>query len=137
MALVPLGLMLLGRAIEPFRFKKARSDIKKAQKLLQQLAAAHTASDISALAPLIEPEKIPFYKLGSMARLLHDFVASYDAADKLQIVLAQNQESTDKWPGGRVLSMLYAPFRRIASDLLMWESRDVVLYAVFVLYMAL
>jgi len=134
MALVPLILMLLGRAIEPFRFRHARSDIQQAQLLLQQLAGARTTSQISALAPIIEPEKIPLYKLGSIAKMLQDFVASYDSNDKLKVCLTDGQDSAEK---GGVLSTIYAPFRRVAGDLLLWESRDVVLYAVMALYAVL
>jgi len=153
MAVVPLSLMLLGRAIEPYRFRTARADILKAEKLVCQLVATRTASDISALATLVAPETIPFYKLGSVAKLLHDFVDSYDATDKLKIVLAHGQESMQKWQlhsesmhkwqNGccnrfqRLLSMANAPFRRVTMDLLMWESRDVVLYAVAAIYVAL
>jgi len=137
MALVPLTLMLLGRAVEPFRFRRARADIEKAKQLLCQLATTHKPSDISALASLMESDKIPFYKLGSVAKLMHDFVANYDATDKLKVVLAQSQESMHAWPGQRFLAAAYAPFRRVANDLLMWESRDVVLYLVVALYIAL
>lgn len=153
MAVVPLSLMLLGRAIEPYRFRTARADILKAEKLVCQLVATRTASDISALASLIEPDSIPFYKLGSVAKLLYDFVDSYDAADKLKIVLAHGQESMNKWQPQcqamqkwqnvcwrqfeSVLSMANAPLRRVTMDLLLWESRDVVLYSVAAIYFVL
>lgn len=137
MAMVPLALMLLGRALEPFRFRRARADIRKAEMVVRQLAAKQTCSDISKLAPLIEAEQVPFYKLGSIAKLLHDFVASHDATDKLKVNLDASQGSMHRWPFQRLLSIVFAPIRTIASDILLWESRDLVIYIVAVLYIAL
>jgi stearoyl-CoA desaturase (delta-9 desaturase) len=134
MAVVPLALMLLGRAFEPFRFRRARADILKAEILVRQLAATETASDISALAPLIEHDSIPLYRLGSIAKLLNDFATSFDATDKLNLDLAQVHGSA-QWSLKQLPAMIFAPFRRIASDLLLWESRDIVIYIVAALYM--
>jgi stearoyl-CoA desaturase (delta-9 desaturase) len=134
MAVVPLSLMLLGRALEPFRFKRARADIQKAEILVRRLAATETAADISALAPLIEHEKIPLYKLGSIAKLLNDFVAGYDATEKLSLDLAQVHGSA-QWTLKKLPFIIFAPFRRIASDLLLWQSRDIVIYVVAAMYM--
>jgi stearoyl-CoA desaturase (delta-9 desaturase) len=136
LALIPLTLMLIGKANEPFRFRHARSDIEKATVLLQQLAAARADSQSEPSSPVVDSEKIPFYKLGSVASLLHEFVANYDASDKLKVVLAQTQEST-KTGALQFLSVAYAPFRRVAGDMLLWESRDAVLYVIVALYMAL
>jgi stearoyl-CoA desaturase (delta-9 desaturase) len=132
MVVAPLTLMLIGRKLEPFRFRSARADIQKAEMLVRQLAATQTASDISALAPLIEPDLIPFYKLGSIAELLYNFVANHEATDKLKVDISARSDSKHSW-----LSLAYAPFRMIASDLLLWESRDLVLYIVAALYAVL
>jgi stearoyl-CoA desaturase (delta-9 desaturase) len=137
MGFVPLALMLLGRALEPFRFRRARADIQKAEMLVRQLVATQTKSDISALAPLIESDQIPLYKLGSVAKLLYSCAVSYDAADKLTVDLAQSNTHIHEWPLKRFLSMVYSPARVVASDILLWESRDIVLYVVVALYLAL
>mmetsp|Transcript_50872 Transcript_50872/g.94221 ORF Transcript_50872/g.94221 Transcript_50872/m.94221 type:complete len:697 (-) Transcript_50872:90-2180(-) len=137
MAMVPLALMLLGRALEPFRFRHARADIRKAEILVRQLAAKHNSSDASTLAPLIEPERVPLYKLGSIAKILHDIVASHDTTSKLQVNLDASNGSMHRWPLSRLLSFVYTPIRAIASDLLLWESRDFVIYMTVVLYFAL
>merc|ERR1719324_146306 len=133
LALFPLTLMLIGRANEPYRFRHARSDIHKAMTLLQQLAGAKNDSTINTSTLAIDTETVPFYKLGSVANLLHEFASTYDAADQLKVVLADGKETNEK-PSSRLVSFAYAPFRRIAGDLLLWESRDVVLYIVMALY---
>jgi stearoyl-CoA desaturase (delta-9 desaturase) len=135
LALFPLTLMLIGKANEPYRFRHARSDIQKAMILLKQLAGAKNDSTINTSALTIDTETIPFYKLGSVANLLHDFASTYDAADQLKVTLADGKEAAEK-PSSRLLSFAYAPFRRIAGDLLLWESRDIVLYIVVAMYMA-
>jgi len=92
---------------------------------------------MGALAPLIEPDQIPFYKLGSIAKLLYDFVASHDATDKLNVDLAECHGSMHRRRLQQLISIAYSPFRRIASDLLLWESRDLVLCIVAAMYIAL
>jgi stearoyl-CoA desaturase (delta-9 desaturase) len=82
---------------------------------------------------LIEPEKVPLYKLGSVAETLYKFVASSDQAHKLKIEVSTNNDAqSSQW-----LAMIYSPFRAVASDLLLWESRDIVLTSVGILYLGL
>jgi len=137
MAAAPLALMLACRALEPFRFRRARADIQRAEILVRQLAATRTASDISALAPLIEPDLVPLYKLTSVAKVLYDFAASYDSADKIKVNLSQSLASPQNWSLQRLVSTVYSPFRTIANNLLLGETEDLVLYIVAVLYFAL
>jgi len=137
MAVVPLALMLLGRAVQPYQFWRARADVQKAELIVRQLVATQKASAINALAPLIESDRIPLYKLGSVAKLLYTFAVSYDATDKATVELAQQCQPTHENRFKRFLSMAYSPFRAIASDLLLWESRDLVLYIVIAVYVAL
>lgn len=140
MAIVPLALMLLGRAFEcgsAFQFQQKRGDIQKAEALVRQLATTRKAADHGATTPLIEHEKIPLYKLGSVAKILHDIVDSYDTAAKLRADLAQSQRSMPKGAVQQMLSWVYAPFRAMSSDLFLWERRDVVLYIVTALYIAM
>jgi hypothetical protein len=111
MALIPLALMLLARTHEPFNFQHARHDIQKAEAVVRQLTRAQKSAD-STSAPLIEHEKIPVYKLGSVAKVLYDIADSYDTKAKLKVDLTQNQNSKPKLP---MLSCVCAPFRRVAS----------------------
>jgi stearoyl-CoA desaturase (delta-9 desaturase) len=134
MAVAPLALMLLCRAVEPFRFRRARAEIQKAEMLVRQLAAKRSAAEVRALAPLIEIELIPLYKLGSVAKMLYDIVATFDATDKLKVDLTQGEGSATKWSLRALLSSVSAPFRTIANNLLLWESEDIVLYIVAVVY---
>jgi hypothetical protein len=137
MAALPLALMLLGRSIEPFQFRHARDNVEKAEMIVRQLAATKSASDIGALAPLVQAQQIPLYKLGSIAKMLYDFASTHDAADKLKVDLSLSNASQIRGPCQRFLAFVYSPFRRAASELLLWESRDLVIYSVAAVYMAL
>jgi stearoyl-CoA desaturase (delta-9 desaturase) len=134
MAAAPLALMLVCRALEPFRFKRARADVQNAEILLRQLAATRSASP---LAPLVEPDRVPLYKLGSVAKVLSQFVSSFDSADKIKVDLSQNSASPQNWCLQKLVLMSYSPFRTIANNLLLWESEDIVFYTVAAVYFAL
>jgi stearoyl-CoA desaturase (delta-9 desaturase) len=134
MAGIPLMLMLICRAVEPFSFNRARADIKKAEILVRQLAAKHSDSDVNSVAPLIEAELVPLYKLASVAKVLYDIAATYDAQDKLRVDLTQSQGSSRRWSFVALLSIVYAPFRTVANNLLLWECEDIMLYAVIAVY---
>eukprot|EP00747_Dinoflagellata_sp_TGD_P162889 gnl/TRDRNA2_/TRDRNA2_181014_c0_seq1.p1 gnl/TRDRNA2_/TRDRNA2_181014_c0~~gnl/TRDRNA2_/TRDRNA2_181014_c0_seq1.p1 ORF type:complete len:697 (-),score=76.18 gnl/TRDRNA2_/TRDRNA2_181014_c0_seq1:422-2512(-) len=134
-AAVPISLMLMVRSLEPFGFKHARSDILKAERLVRQLVSAKTASEISVIAPIVELDKIPLYKLGSVAALLRKVAASCEARHKLTVELDQSS-SQPRSSIRQMFSMVFAPFRKIASELFLWESRDIVLYGVVALYVA-
>ena len=63
------------------------------------------------------------YKLGSVAKLMHDFVASYDATDELKAVLAQRQRSS--MHGLANASSLLRMLRFAGLPMFLWESGDV------------
>eukprot|EP00747_Dinoflagellata_sp_TGD_P125375 gnl/TRDRNA2_/TRDRNA2_174154_c4_seq8.p1 gnl/TRDRNA2_/TRDRNA2_174154_c4~~gnl/TRDRNA2_/TRDRNA2_174154_c4_seq8.p1 ORF type:complete len:722 (-),score=99.44 gnl/TRDRNA2_/TRDRNA2_174154_c4_seq8:406-2493(-) len=141
-AAVPLSLMLVGRSVEPYRFNTARSDIQKAEHVLRQLVSAETASDVSAMAPIVELDKIPVYKLCSVAALLRTWARRFDTHHKLAVELEYYSSPTVHPTATRsiflqVFSIIYSPFRKIASQLFLAEACDIVLYAVIALYLAL
>jgi omega-6 fatty acid desaturase (delta-12 desaturase) len=137
MALIPLALMLLARMVEPFNFQHARRDIQQAEALVRQLATTVQAADTKTSAPLIQHEKIPVYRLGSVAKVLYDVAASYDTKAKLKVDLTQSQCSKPNGALQQMSSLIYAPFRRVASELFLWEKRDFALYVVAALYIAM
>jgi len=140
-AAAPLALMLLGRAIEPDRFERARADIRNAEKLVRQLVQLQKPSDTRALAQLIDTERIPVYKLASVASALQDIVASFDAKHKVGVDLVLSTEVGQSLPSSTILkhllSRIYSPFRSLDSNLFLWQSRDIVLYLVLALYVVL
>jgi len=137
LAVVPLVLMLVGRAVEPYQFRRARNDVQKAELIVRQLVATEKPSDISALAPLIDLDQIPLYKLGSVAKLLYTFALNYEASDKAAVDLAAGETPLQRSLLSKLLSAAYFPFRVIASDLFLWESRDLVTISVGAVYFAL
>merc|ERR1740129_2113092 len=137
MAVAPLALMFLGRALEPYRFHRARRDVSNAEALVRKLLSAQKVSDSVAMAPLIESEKTSLYNLGSFAKLLHGFVAGHKAAQKLSTELSQPCGTVHKGLFKRLLSSIYSPFRTAASEMFLWESWDIVLHIVVALYLGL
>ena len=75
---------------------------------------------------------VSLHRLGSVMSVLHDTVASYDAADKLKVELTNTSEPRRR----SFLSVIYAPFRSFAGDVFLWESRDYLFYAVVGFYLA-
>eukprot|EP00747_Dinoflagellata_sp_TGD_P125366 gnl/TRDRNA2_/TRDRNA2_174154_c4_seq10.p1 gnl/TRDRNA2_/TRDRNA2_174154_c4~~gnl/TRDRNA2_/TRDRNA2_174154_c4_seq10.p1 ORF type:complete len:698 (-),score=103.00 gnl/TRDRNA2_/TRDRNA2_174154_c4_seq10:267-2195(-) len=137
-AAVPISLMLAGRALEPYRFNTARSDIQKAEHLVRQLVWIGKASDVSTSEPIVDIDKIPLYKLGTVAALLHTLAAGCDTKGKLVVEPEQSSSSINtRSVFSQTLSLLFLPFRKLASDLFLWESRDIVLYIVIALHLAL
>jgi len=127
---LPLALMLVGRLTQPYRFHRARADIQTAEGLLRQMMAVRATSPVERMAPLIESEYIPCYKLGSVACLLRRVATRFEATDKLAVDTSRPAQSQ------RRFDALCAPFRGFAGGLLLWESRDVILYAVMIVYIA-
>lgn len=127
--------MLLGRSMEPYTFKRARTEVLRAEMLVRQLLAGKSkaASGANDVPPLLDVDAVPFYRLGSVMSVLHDTVASYDAADKLKVELTNTSEPRRR----SFLSVIYAPFRSFAGDVFLWESRDYLFYAVVGFYLAL
>jgi stearoyl-CoA desaturase (delta-9 desaturase) len=103
---------------------------------VRQLAAKQTAADITTLPLLVEPESVPLYKLGYVAKRLHDIVVCLDGKDKLQVDLSPSEGSIKDSSFLGFLSTIYAPFRTFANNLLLWESRDFALYFVAAIYFA-
>eukprot|EP00929_Paragymnodinium_shiwhaense_P049815 TRINITY_DN2511_c0_g4_i1.p1 TRINITY_DN2511_c0_g4~~TRINITY_DN2511_c0_g4_i1.p1 ORF type:complete len:692 (+),score=181.48 TRINITY_DN2511_c0_g4_i1:63-2138(+) len=136
LAFVPLALMLLGQAVEPYRFKSARNDVKAAEALVRQLASQQDGgSPRFPSTPLIESDNIPFYKLGAVAKLLADFSKGCNVSSKQSMDLSkEGDEPAQASMLASFIRMLYAPFRFVARELLMWESRDFVLYFVAGIY---
>eukprot|EP00929_Paragymnodinium_shiwhaense_P049814 TRINITY_DN2511_c0_g3_i1.p1 TRINITY_DN2511_c0_g3~~TRINITY_DN2511_c0_g3_i1.p1 ORF type:complete len:686 (+),score=128.77 TRINITY_DN2511_c0_g3_i1:104-2161(+) len=131
LALFPLGLMLVGQMVEPYRFKSARNDLKAAEQIVRQLVAQDP--DI----PLVDSDKIPFYQLGSVAKLLCDYSKNCDGDAKQSLELLQQDEATTEQSlPTRIIKTIYSPFRFLARELILWESRDLVFYSVAVLYFA-
>lgn len=135
-AAAPLALTSLAQLAcsDRDRFAAARAEIKKAEVLVRQLACAQAKSDGSTswLGPLVRVDDIPLYKLGSVARVFRNFVASAESSCKVTMELAMGEASQN-----RFLSAIYAPFGRLADDLLLWEGRDLVLYGSIALYFLL
>eukprot|EP00929_Paragymnodinium_shiwhaense_P049813 TRINITY_DN2511_c0_g2_i1.p1 TRINITY_DN2511_c0_g2~~TRINITY_DN2511_c0_g2_i1.p1 ORF type:complete len:694 (+),score=146.69 TRINITY_DN2511_c0_g2_i1:185-2266(+) len=135
-AFVPLALMLLGQSSEPYRFKSARDDVTKAEAIVRQLVSQQDGSPRSD-TPLVDSTKIPFYKLGSVAKLFSEFGKGCDESAKQALDLMQEaDEQSQSSLFGKVIKTIYAPFRFLARELLLWESRDMVLYSVVALYFA-
>jgi stearoyl-CoA desaturase (delta-9 desaturase) len=129
---LPLGLMLLFRTLEPFGFRHARAELQRAESLVRDLLCTegHVAG------PLLESQRIPVYNLGSAAKVLRGVVAGCKSSAKEAVQLpAPEDVATSRLRA--VLSALGAPFHSLAGELFLWESRDLVLYIVVVLYMVL
>jgi stearoyl-CoA desaturase (delta-9 desaturase) len=129
---LPLGLMLLFRTLEPFGFRHARAELQRAESLVRDLLCTqgHVAG------PLLESQHIPVYNLGSAAKLLRSMAASCESSAKEAVqLLAPEDVAASRLRA--VLSAMAAPFHRVAGELFLWESRDLVLYIAVVLYMAL
>eukprot|EP00928_Gymnodinium_smaydae_P023902 TRINITY_DN1953_c0_g1_i6.p1 TRINITY_DN1953_c0_g1~~TRINITY_DN1953_c0_g1_i6.p1 ORF type:complete len:692 (+),score=131.28 TRINITY_DN1953_c0_g1_i6:36-2078(+) len=135
MVVLPLALMILGRSLEPYQFGTARAEVKDAEQVLRQVLASKSENtDTSPKSPFVDTDSIPLYKLGAVAKLLHGFVASHDASDKLSVNLTPKAHKKDKSMVARSISFMYSPFRSVASDLFLWDKRDLVLYSVAALY---
>ena len=61
---IPLALMLLGRSVEPYTFKRARTDVLRAEMLVRQLLAGKSkaASGANDVPLLLDVDAVPFYR---------------------------------------------------------------------------
>jgi len=129
-AVLPLMLMQVVRFIEPFHFRRAREDVRRSGNLLQQLLSIKKSTSMSEF---LDVDRIPLYKLGSVAKLLNTLAADFGATDKLTVHIEQAATVESMSP----LSVLFAPFRFVAGEVFLWEERDCWLYMALVMYLAL
>ena len=108
MVFIPLALMLLGRSVEPYTFKRARPDVLRTEMLVRQLLACKRtdASGANDVPPLLDVNAAPFYRLGSVMSVFHGSAASSDATDKLKVELNRSY----------FLSVIFEPFRSFVGD---------------------
>lgn len=131
-AALPTTLMLIGRKVEPFGFRHARSDVREADQLLRQLVLA---KDGTQMETVVEPDCLPVYSLSSVAALLRNAAKDYGTDAKMAVELQMSKNVVRATPSA--LASVYAPFRSIANDVFLWETRDTVLYSVVIIYLAL
>mmetsp|Transcript_14350 Transcript_14350/g.36271 ORF Transcript_14350/g.36271 Transcript_14350/m.36271 type:complete len:643 (-) Transcript_14350:546-2474(-) len=122
-SLVPLALMHLGRAVEPYRLSSTKKEMKKAEEIVREV--------VGDKQPLVQLDTVPLYKLGSVAVLLRELVAELADSEKLKVQLCAPEKKS-----ASVLGVLYAPFRSLAREVLLWESRDIVFHVMVVLYLS-
>lgn len=145
-AILPLALMHVVRFIEPFHFRRAREDLTKAESLVQQLIGAKSKSESDAKSPkkgsatsksatqLLDIQRIPLYKLGSVSNLLRKLAADFQESEKLSVDIFQDSDAAKS---RSAISYLFSPFRCVAGEVFLWEERDIWLYVIVVTYLSL